>query len=89
MVTFTKEIPTFLTEFEALDGLVELQYRTDVGSVEAGGQRLRVIEGTAWVSLNGEDYILYCGDTLLLEGGAYPAVISALGRTKLVYTLAD
>lgn len=89
MVTFTKEIPTFLTEFEALDGLVELQYRTDAGSIEPAGQRLRVIEGTAWISLNGEDYILYSGDTLLLEGSAYPAVISALGRTKLVYTLAD
>lgn len=90
MLTMTKDYPLLLDQPSALNGLVELQYyRKAAHSIERLGQVLRVIEGTAWVSLNGEDHILHCGETLTLDLEGPPAVISALGRTKLVYTIVD
>ena len=46
--------------------------------------RLRVLEGTAWVSLEGEDILLHCCESLpLLRRRGHEAVVSATGEGEL------
>ena len=40
--------------------------------------RVRVVSGQAWVSYEGEDYILSYGEELTLSNGRFEAVIMAL-----------
>lgn len=48
-------------------------------------QLLRVVSGTAWVSMDGKDLILNPGEELKLSRGEYKAVVSATGNEPLVY----
>jgi hypothetical protein len=57
----------------------------DAYSLPARGQILRVVSGCAWVSLDGKDTIVQCGEVLKLAPTEHGAVISALGPQPLVY----
>ena len=48
-------------------------------------QLIRIVSGTAWVSMDGEDTILNPGEELKLSHGKYNAVVSATGNEPLVY----
>jgi mannose-6-phosphate isomerase-like protein (cupin superfamily) len=48
-------------------------------------QVMRVVSGTAWVSMDGEDIILKPGEELKLSHGKYKAVVSPTGNEPLVY----
>ena len=52
-------------------------------------QMLRIVSGTAWVSMDGEDRILQPGEELKLSHGKHQAVISATGDAPLVYEFCD
>jgi len=46
---------------------------------------LRVLSGTAWVSLAGEDILLGSGECLDIARRADPPVVSGLGREPLIF----
>lgn len=48
-------------------------------------QVLRIVSGTAWVSMDGEDLILNPGDELKLSHGKHKALVSAATDEPLVY----
>ena len=48
-------------------------------------QVLRVISGSAWVTMDGEDVVLKPGDEFKLSRGKYDAVVSPTGDEPLVY----
>ena len=48
-------------------------------------QVLRVVSGSAWVTMDGEDVVLKPGDEIKLSRGKYDAVVSATGDGPLVY----
>jgi hypothetical protein len=48
-------------------------------------QLIRIVSGTAWVSMDGEDTILNPGEELKLSHGKYNAVVSPMGNQPLVY----
>lgn len=56
-----------------------------VRSEKRESQLLRIVSGTAWVSIDGEDMILNPGDELKLSHGKHKAVVSATGNEPLVY----
>ncbi len=48
-------------------------------------QLLRIVSGTAWVSMDGEDVILNPGDELKLSHGKHKALVSPANDEPLVY----
>jgi mannose-6-phosphate isomerase-like protein (cupin superfamily) len=48
-------------------------------------QVLRIVSGNAWVTMDGEDFVLKPGDELKLSHGKYDAVVSPTGDEPLVY----
>ena len=48
-------------------------------------QVLRIVSGTAWVSMDGEDLILKPGEELKLSHGKHKAVVSPASNEPLVY----
>jgi hypothetical protein len=48
-------------------------------------QTLRIVSGTAWVSMDGEDIVLQAGEELKLSHGKYDAVVSPTGDEPLIY----
>jgi len=50
----------------------------------AASRGLAVVAGTAWVTVNGQDIFLACGERLWLPSPRDAALISALGRTPLI-----
>jgi mannose-6-phosphate isomerase-like protein (cupin superfamily) len=60
-----------------------------VRSEKRDSQMLRIVSGTAWVSMDGEDMILNPGEELKLSHGKHQAVISATGNEPLVYEFCD
>ena len=50
-----------------------------------GFRRLRIVAGSAYVSYNQQDYVLYCGTELTLTHGSADAVISSLGVSTLIF----
>jgi hypothetical protein len=48
-------------------------------------QLLRIVSGTAWVSMEGEDLILKPGEELKLSYCKDSAIVSATGNEPLVY----
>jgi mannose-6-phosphate isomerase-like protein (cupin superfamily) len=48
-------------------------------------QVMRVVSGTAWVSMDGEDIILNPGEELKLSHGKHKAVVSPANDEPLVY----
>ena len=61
--------------------------RGEIHRIQRREQFLHVINGQAWVSFDGQDFMVEAGATLRLEAGSYPAVISSLGQAKVVYEL--
>ncbi|MBZ0298487.1 MAG: DUF2917 domain-containing protein [Anaerolineae bacterium] len=60
-----------------------------VRSEKRESQVLRIVSGTAWVSMDGEDMILNAGEELKLSHGKHQAVVSATGDDPLVYEFGD
>lgn len=57
-------------------------------SLPAQFQVVSVGRGTAWVTLNGEDYALYPGDEIVLvPQDGYPVTISAFGSKPAVISI--
>jgi hypothetical protein len=50
----------------------------------AASPGIAVVEGTAWVTVNGRDIFLASGESLLLPSRRDSALISALGRAPLI-----
>ncbi len=48
-------------------------------------QVLRVVSGAAWVSMDGEDFILRTGEELKLSHGKHKALVSPANNEPLVY----
>jgi hypothetical protein len=48
-------------------------------------QLLRIVSGTAWVTMDGEDMLLKPGDELKLAFCKHNALVSATGNEPLVY----
>jgi len=48
-------------------------------------QVMRIVSGTAWVSMDGEDIILNPGEELKLSHGKYKALVSPANDEPLVY----
>ena len=48
-------------------------------------QVLRVVSGKAWITMDGEDFLLGEGDEIKLSHGKHKAVISASGHEPLIY----
>lgn len=69
------------TKIELMNGYVRNEKRES--------QVLRIVSGTAWVSIDGEDMVLKPGEELKLSRGAYNAVVSATGDGPLVYEFED
>ena len=70
---------------------IEPYYTLSTGQnhvVRAREQVLQVISGVAWVSNNGEDFVLRTGEAITLErGGDHVAVISSLFNKSVRYSL--
>ncbi len=68
--------------------LVELKPRRNA-FVKADSQQLVVIDGVAWVTMNGKDHVIKAGDScqLVPNNDRYPVCISALGNKSVTYTL--
>jgi mannose-6-phosphate isomerase-like protein (cupin superfamily) len=65
------------TKIELMEGYVRSEKRES--------QVLRIVSGTAWVSMEGEDIVLNPGEELKLSHGKYNAVVSPVGDEPLVY----
>lgn len=48
-------------------------------------QVLRVVSGTAWISLDGKDVVLHPGEEYKLSHGKYKALVSPATDEPLVY----
>jgi hypothetical protein len=56
-----------------------------VRSEKRESQVLRIVSGTAWVSMEDEDIILKPGEELKLSHGKHNAIVSPTGDEPLVY----
>jgi mannose-6-phosphate isomerase-like protein (cupin superfamily) len=56
-----------------------------VRSEKRESQVLRIVSGTAWVSIDGEDVILNPGDELKLSHGKHKALVSSAHNEPLIY----
>jgi mannose-6-phosphate isomerase class I len=50
-------------------------------------QTITVTAGCAYISWNGEDYLLRAGQQMLLRGSKFPALISAAGEQPLHFEI--
>jgi hypothetical protein len=70
---------------------IEPYYTLSTGQnhvVRAREQVLQVLSGVAWVSNNGDDFVLRSGEAITLErGGDHVAVISSLFNKPVRYSL--
>ena len=48
-------------------------------------QVLRIVSGTAWISMDGEDIVLKPGEEFKLSHGKYKALVSTATNEPLVY----
>jgi hypothetical protein len=55
--------------------------------IKRTGQRLKVIDGSAWVTFEGKDQLVRRGEELRLVPGRDAAVISRLDGPVLVFTM--
>ncbi|MBX3084284.1 MAG: DUF2917 domain-containing protein [Anaerolineae bacterium] len=49
--------------------------------------RVRVVDGQAWISYEGKDYVLSYGEEITLPRGKYQAIIMALYHRPLTFEL--
>jgi quercetin dioxygenase-like cupin family protein len=52
-------------------------------------QTVEVLMGTAWLTMDGEDYILQTGDMLQLTSGGDFALVSSLQQKRLVLAVSQ
>jgi hypothetical protein len=55
--------------------------------IERGFRQLRVRSGKAWITLGGRDVTMPRGQSVDLEAGAGPAVVTSLGSQPVVVEL--
>ncbi|MBZ0316635.1 MAG: hypothetical protein K8L91_09470 [Anaerolineae bacterium] len=83
-------VPFNLTsvKMESAVELVELKPHRNA-FIEANSQQLVVVDGVAWVTMNGEDYVVKAGDYCLLTPGKdrFPVCVSPLGGKPVTYAL--
>ncbi len=60
-------------------------FHTEVFLLPRFSQVLQIRSGKAWVSFEGEDRVLECGDSLTIPRSRYGAVISATGHEALLF----
>lgn len=59
-----------------------------VMTLQAQYQAVHVKRGTAWITLNGEDHVLYEGDEIILvPAGDQQVTISGLGNKRMVISV--
>lgn len=68
-----------------LPGSLDLSITREPLRLPQGFSRIRIIAGSAYVTYNREDHILYNGSELTLEFGSADAVIASLGTSTLVF----
>ena len=61
--------------------------RGNVHAIYRKSQVIHIVFGNAWITFDGQDFILHGGDEIVLTPGADKAVISALGDQSLVYQI--
>ncbi|GIK63063.1 MAG: hypothetical protein BroJett018_08570 [Chloroflexota bacterium] len=85
-----RSMPFNLTtsQMESVVELVELKPHRNA-FIEANSQQLVVIDGAAWVTMNGEDYVVKAGDFCVLAPGKdrFPVCVSPLGGKPVTYAL--
>lgn len=85
-----RSMPFNLTtsEMELVVELVELKPHQNA-FIEADSQQLVVIDGVAWVTMNGEDYVVKAGDYCVLAPSKdrFPVCVSPLGGKPVTYAL--
>lgn len=64
-----------------------LDENDEVRILRRAGQRMRVTQGTAWVSMDSEDLLVYAGEVITLTSGSLDAAVSNVGDEPLVYEL--
>ena len=52
-------------------------------------QSVEVLLGTAWITMDGEDFILQTGETLQLNSGGDFALVSSLQQKRLVLAVSQ
>ena len=63
-----------------------LRYREQL-HIPPSSKKISMLEGRAWVTMEGLDYVLAAGDCLSVCGKKGDAVISALGEDSIVIEL--
>ena len=67
-----------------------IQHMTQVASgtyrLKRQNQILRVVSGTAWVTMDGEDYTLQPGQELRIMTGSFPAIVDVMSSQPLVFS---
>ena len=59
-------------------------YENEVARLPHTCHGVKVREGMAWMTVQGEDKILRAGDAASFDPGRFPAVVTALGGTPLI-----
>ncbi|HET8943994.1 MAG TPA: hypothetical protein VFO59_04365 [Dehalococcoidia bacterium] len=59
-------------------------YRREVARLPADSRGVKVREGTAWVTVDGQDKLLSPGDRVTFEPGRFPPVVTSLGSVPLI-----
>jgi hypothetical protein len=54
---------------------------------DGAGGCIRVLSGAAWITVNGQDFVLKSGHVLQMPPEHCPVVISGLKQTALVYEI--
>lgn len=78
-------LPTQSTEFDE-GQRIEIAGK-ETRCLDRDARILRIIDGCAWVTIDGADLILKAGERLKLMPGAGEAVISPLGQRILIYEI--
>ncbi len=63
-----------------------LRYREQF-RVPASSKKMSVLEGIAWVTMGGLDYVVIGGDCISISGRRGDAIVSALGEEGIVIEL--
>ncbi len=59
-------------------------YGGEIARLPSDSRGVSVREGTAWVTVDGEDKILRPGDTVSFKAGRFPPVVTPLGDAPLI-----
>jgi hypothetical protein len=84
VVSFPGQVGRARVEHPAADPTHLIALRDGVYRVPGQVRRLRVLAGSAWISLGGADHILTKGEQITFRTGAADALASALGGETLI-----